>query len=411
MPNEDSEELYTASLKIAKITLEANDWVYSMQKQDDRVREIISKVTSAGKGESDEYTVQNGRLYRKEKNKKLWVVPNAMRYKIIQNVHEKVKHLGVEKTIEETQKYFWFPRMRNFVKSFIKTCIECAYNKQLSGRKEGEYHHYEMEPVPFKTVHLDHLGPFPKSKKRNEHVLVFVDAFTKFTIVKGVRSTATRYVIELLNENKLILALHHDEVMSNEQLSEVQTEAAERVNSQRIKAKKMFDEKHSSPTQYTVGNLVLAENEPACTRSSRKLEPPYKGPFIITKLTDIAAPEENSDNSSAESLLDSTIANIPDNEGATGAQSPQPQVNLSETKLATLLQIISFLRQSVDELRQETGHSREEMKELRARIESEARNDIQNAELPLSQPSMTPQPQLKQKKNDANKINPLVSFF
>ncbi|XP_054746585.1 uncharacterized protein K02A2.6-like [Anastrepha obliqua] len=90
--------------------------------------------------------------------------------------------------------------MRNFIKSFIKSCIECGYNKQRSGKHEGEYHYEEMEATPFKTVHLDHLGPFPKSKKQNEHILVFVDSFTKFTIVRAVRSTATRHVIGLLNE-------------------------------------------------------------------------------------------------------------------------------------------------------------------------------------------------------------------
>ncbi|XP_053968882.1 uncharacterized protein K02A2.6-like [Anastrepha ludens] len=248
-----------------------------------------------------------------------------------------------------------------------------------------------MEPIPFKTVHLDHLSPFPKSKKQNEHILVFVDSFTKFTIVRAVRSTATRHVIGLLNEvssyfgvparivtdrgtaftsndfqkyckdndikhilnairtpranghaeranrtimsmllpstsenkcwdeevraiqwtlnstknkttgrspqellfnfkprdilqNKLILALHKDEIITNEELQDVQREAAERANQQRRKAKIRFDEKHGRPIRYTVGDLVLTENEPVSTGSSRKLEPPYKGPFIITKV-------------------------------------------------------------------------------------------------------------------------------
>uniref|UniRef100_A0A034WRX5 RNA-directed DNA polymerase n=1 Tax=Bactrocera dorsalis TaxID=27457 RepID=A0A034WRX5_BACDO len=390
-PGRRMEHVDTASLKIGKTTLDVGDWIYSMQHQDKDIRDIVEKLASGDKTTNDEYKIENGRLYRKQKNNKLWVVPKSMRYKIVQSVHEKVKHLSTEKTLEELNKYFWFPRMRNFVKTFLKSCIECAYNKQRGGKIEGVYHYDEIEPVPFKTVHIDHLGPFPRSKKQNEHIIVLVDSFTKFTVLRAVRSTATRHVLTLLNEvssyfgvptrivtdrgtaftsqdfrqycndndikqilnavrtpranghaertnrtllgmllpsteddktwddqlrgiqwalnttknkttqrtpqellfsykprdilqNKLILALHEDDVISNDEMNEIQTEAVSRINQQREKAKQRFNEKHRKPTQYNVGDLVLAENEPVSTGGSRKLEPLYKGPFMVTKV-------------------------------------------------------------------------------------------------------------------------------
>jgi len=86
---------------------------------------------------------------------------------------------------------FWFPRMWNYVKRYIKACVGCAFYKTPGGRQEGQYHYDDIKPIPFSTIHMDHLGPFPKSSKRNEHILVIVDAFTKFTIVRAVKSTAT----------------------------------------------------------------------------------------------------------------------------------------------------------------------------------------------------------------------------
>ncbi|KAI8118393.1 hypothetical protein CVS40_9941 [Lucilia cuprina] len=40
------------------------------------------------------------------------------------------------------------------------------------------------------------------------------------------------------------------------------------------------------PHKYKVDELVLAENEPQSSGMSRKLEPRYKGPFIVSKVLD-----------------------------------------------------------------------------------------------------------------------------
>jgi len=88
--------------------------------------------------------------------------------------------------------------MRNYVKSYIKSCVGCAFYKTLGVRQEDQYHYVDIKPIPFSTIHMDHLGPFPKSSKRNEHILVIVDAFTKFTIVLAVKSTATKHVLDVL---------------------------------------------------------------------------------------------------------------------------------------------------------------------------------------------------------------------
>lgn len=54
--------------------------------------------------------------------------------------------------------------------------------------------------VPFHTVHIDHIGPFVKSKRGNTHILVIVDSFTKFVFIKPVRNTKAQIVIDVLEE-------------------------------------------------------------------------------------------------------------------------------------------------------------------------------------------------------------------
>ena len=57
--------------------------------------------------------------------------------------------------------------MPNYVKSYISSFVQCAYNKFPAGRKKGELHFSDVDPIPFKAVHIDQMGPFPRSSKRN----------------------------------------------------------------------------------------------------------------------------------------------------------------------------------------------------------------------------------------------------
>lgn len=49
-------------------------------------------------------------------------------------------------------------------------------------------------PIPFHTIHVDHFGPLPAVISKRKHVLVVVDAFTKFTKLYAVNSTSTKEV-------------------------------------------------------------------------------------------------------------------------------------------------------------------------------------------------------------------------
>lgn len=70
--------------------------------------------------------------------------------------------------------------MRKFVKNHIASCTECAYHKRPGGKPEGVMHIIKREPILFHIVNCDHLGSFPMSTKKNTHLIVYVDGFTKY---------------------------------------------------------------------------------------------------------------------------------------------------------------------------------------------------------------------------------------
>lgn len=95
---------------------------------------------------------------------------------------------------------FWFDRMRKYVKEYIAACVDCCYNKSRGGKPEESLHYGSIEPFSFRQAHIDHLGPFVRTKQGNQYVLAVSDAFTKFLVVKAVRNTKTAAVINVLNE-------------------------------------------------------------------------------------------------------------------------------------------------------------------------------------------------------------------
>ena len=84
---------------------------------------------------------------------------------------------------------------------------------------------------------------------------------------------------------RIILSLQaNDEALDEIQLTNLREMAAKRINERRAAAESRFDAKHRSPSIFQESDLVLAENEPPSTGTSRKLDPRFKGPFVVTKV-------------------------------------------------------------------------------------------------------------------------------
>ncbi|GJQ68671.1 hypothetical protein Trydic_g17211 [Trypoxylus dichotomus] len=119
---------------------------------------------------------------------------------VIRTAHEDTAHLGVEKITEYIRETYWFPNMKENVKAYIHNCFKCIVYNPKYGPREGLLHNIDKGNKPFNTLHIDHLGPLEKSKQYHRHILVTIDAFSKFIklfLCKGTTSCET--VIDLQN--------------------------------------------------------------------------------------------------------------------------------------------------------------------------------------------------------------------
>lgn len=181
------------------------DWIATVQSADEeakRIKEILADPASVHVIDVHKnYKLKNNRVYRIEGDEIKWLVPKGVRWQVLKMNHDDVGHCGYDKTLQRIRKNYWFPKIRKFVKKYVTSCLECAHHKAPGGKREGGLHPIDKPSVPFHTLHADHLGPFIKSKKGNCYVLVLVDGFTKYVIVKPVRDTKSATTIKVLKDH------------------------------------------------------------------------------------------------------------------------------------------------------------------------------------------------------------------
>jgi Integrase zinc binding domain len=160
-PVEPPSETKIAAINVLRIETAniTEDWLHSQQLQDERIRQIkiiLDKEKSATDSSEEKevrkkFMAKNERVFRIEEGNTMWVVPSAIRWRVVKSCHDDVGHFGVEKTINLLKANYWFPKMRPYVKKYLKSCVPCLYNKVPKGMTDGEIH--IIEKVRYDGVH------------------------------------------------------------------------------------------------------------------------------------------------------------------------------------------------------------------------------------------------------------------
>lgn len=84
------------------------------------------------------------------------------------------------------------------IDAHIHNCLKCIQFSPVSGKIQGDLHCIPKGDLPFDTIHVDHLGPLVETKKKNKHLFVVVDGFSKFVKLYADRSTTSSEAIKCL---------------------------------------------------------------------------------------------------------------------------------------------------------------------------------------------------------------------
>jgi transposase InsO family protein len=189
---DDEENLLSFQLTNAKLKVIIMTLLKSEEERTRHEKELTHK-----------YLLEQGKLMRiiDEQETKRYVLPNSMRKAILVRFHDQNGHFGLERTIDALRRKFWFKGIKRYAKMHIRGCVKCLFNKLPSGKKEGLLNLIPTPQRPFARIHLDHCGPLPTSKTGAKHILVLIDAFTRFIQLFAVKDTKTSNTIKCIEKS------------------------------------------------------------------------------------------------------------------------------------------------------------------------------------------------------------------
>lgn len=111
-----------------------------------------------------------------------------MTERLIAEEHNRLQHLGYKKCQASLQKWFWWPKLGKEVKKCVQQCLVCKQIKDPVRKTLVPMGRKPIPEAPFQIVEFDHFGQLPRSTKGNVMILVILDVFSKFIILKPLRS-------------------------------------------------------------------------------------------------------------------------------------------------------------------------------------------------------------------------------
>ena len=141
---------------------------------------LNNRLTSIYKLNSEGLVTFNGLIY----------IPNINELKvdILRRHHDSLTagHFGQAKTLESLSRNYYFPKMRNFVDSYIRSCDMCARCKSSRHAPYGHLHSLPVPTQPWHSISMDFIVKLPPSKDPSlsnspsfDSILVMVDRLTK----------------------------------------------------------------------------------------------------------------------------------------------------------------------------------------------------------------------------------------
>jgi hypothetical protein len=128
------------------------------------------------------------------------VIPSVLTPQVLEFAHNSAVmggHLGQQKTLDRIRFTYTWPGMRADVKTWVASCLDCQCRMPPHSKPRSPLLPSDSY-TPFEILALDCKGPLTTSSEGYKHILVMTDQFTKFTILRPLKSTTTEEVTRQL---------------------------------------------------------------------------------------------------------------------------------------------------------------------------------------------------------------------
>ena len=135
------------------------------------------------------------------------VIPAELRESVFREMHDDptAGHMGTTRTINRIRGLYYWPGMRRDTKKYVDCCDVCIRSKSTNLKPPGLMGMAKTVTEPFEVVSCDLMGPLTRSNKGNKYLVVATCYFSKFVVMRPLRSDTTQNVVNFL-KNDVFLA-------------------------------------------------------------------------------------------------------------------------------------------------------------------------------------------------------------
>lgn len=111
-----------------------------------------------------------------------------------------IGHRGIDHTVHRINTLYVVFNLKQKVEEYVTNCVKCIEHR-MNPRKPAPISKYEVIPRPFHSMHMDILGPFPVTREGYKYIIVYVDRFSRYTLIDKLKDrTAQSVAASLVNK-------------------------------------------------------------------------------------------------------------------------------------------------------------------------------------------------------------------
>ena len=165
--------------------------------------------------EWDHLSVDTDGILRRHKGPRTQIIlPKKFHPLVLKELHEKMGHLGVDRTLHLARERFCWPHLQRDIEHYIGHVCQCVKRKPPTLKTRAPLQPIETT-APFELVAIDFLH-LERSNEGYEYILVVMDHFTRYAQDYATKNKSARTVAQKLYNDFILrfgfpLKIHHDQ--------------------------------------------------------------------------------------------------------------------------------------------------------------------------------------------------------
>ncbi|GFV13632.1 retrovirus-related Pol polyprotein from transposon 412 [Trichonephila clavipes] len=174
---------YVPELALLRVTREN---LINAQKNSEEIKPLYEQAASQVQVTNQVYSLEKELLVKNREDKlgnvvKLIVVPEGLRDPIKSLCHEGTSaHLGITKSKDKLNRYFYWPNCYRDMEQFVKTCDQCQRAGKPNDKKKAPLKLVPVIQEVFSKLNIDACGPLPITSKGNRYLITAICMSSKF---------------------------------------------------------------------------------------------------------------------------------------------------------------------------------------------------------------------------------------